>query len=448
MGILRKRRLINAAYFLGPLIIAAVVLFYKLGTLPPTLSLDEHRFAYFAANLNGSHYLPYFVGHDSFNDNHPTFMFYQILAGEKLIGPSIFAARFLPALYSFLTVAVFFFLIKELLGKKYACLGALILTLSYKFIALGRWLSETQIYLFTLTLSSLFLIKAAKDLQAKKFSSYRYIILMGLAVGLMFNTYAAAQVFLPVFPAVLIIMILKNRPPLKFFILALVLYSLSFLITASPMVVAYFKAPPGSFNSRKVDLPLFRTDVPLITKIKMFGRATEGTLKMFNIRGSAEPCYSYPGSKFLDPLSGLLLLIGLVFSFLKLNKWLATTIFGLFIVSMVPSFLSQIGAVPQEVRASGAIIFCVIYIVLALNSLGLLIKPPILRYTLLALVITVIAGLNLKSYFINQMQVNHLCQGSYDQAMVKEAIVSNLSSKQQNFLLYPVFNFTDELRLP
>jgi 4-amino-4-deoxy-L-arabinose transferase-like glycosyltransferase len=425
---------------LMPLVAALVVLFYKLGTLPPVLSLDEFRFAYFSANLNGSPYLPYFVKFDSFNDNHPTFLMYQIMNAEKILGPTLLAARFVPALYGFLTVIVFYFLIKELLNKNYAFIGAFVLLFSYKFIAFSRWLTETSIYLFTLTFSLFFWLKFFKSVEKRETrKSLFYSALLGLAVGLAQNTYFSAQVFLPAFPLLLLGLGLKNKLPLKLLVFSFTLYALGFFVGAAPMVLAYFKAPPGSFNSRRLDLPLFRNDVSPADKFHLFVYGTKQTLKMFNFKGSEQLCYSYPGSKFLDPLSGLLFLIGLFYSFLKLNKWLAASFFGLFLVALFPSFLSHPGAVPQEVRAAGAIIFTSLYVTLSLKAFASLVRNAVFRGLLVVLLLAALGILNLKSYFFDQMQTTSLCQGAYEAREVRETITKELTSKKQHFLIYPVF---------
>lgn len=437
LAIIKKYKEVLA--LLIPVFLSTTILFYKLGTLPKTVSLDEFRLGYFAANLNGAPYVPYFIKSDAYSDNHPTFYLYQILLSYKIFGPNPFALRFFAAFYGILTVAGFYLLIKRVSGRNLALIGSLVLAFSYKFIALSRWNSEAPIYFFFLTLAGYLLVSQQISILQGKSVSYRKAFLLGIVVGIMQHTYFSSQAFIPIFPVLLGTTLLFCKAGLKKLTLALIVFLSGFMFAIYPLLITIKNAPSGSFNSRKGELVILRSDVSIKDKMYAVKVSTLNTLKMFHFRGSEEPCYSFPGSKFLDPLSGLLLIIGIIYSIYKLPLILSFTFFSLFLTSLVPSFLSVIGATPHEVRAGAVIIFSALYITLSFDLLRQIIKPRFLKLVVFALAFGFIALTNLNNYFIKQMSVSHFCLGPVSSREVEKSVKENMSTRNKLFYVYNPF---------
>jgi len=292
--------------------ITFLILSYRLNDLPKKVSLDEVRNAGFAASLLNHGYTPYYAQFFEGWDTHNTFPLYNMLASMQVFGVSPFSLRFSGVFYGVLTVIAAYFLLLLLFGRFNAAAGALILAFSYKFIAFNRWAIETPFYFFFLVLSLLFFSKYYFSLTNKKASNnYLMLLLLGLTVGMLQHTYGSARMFLFAYPLILIFVMLSVRMSILRLTLSVFAFAFGLVLVMYPLIIAGRNLPKEAFDSRGGDLQIFR-EAPTKDRVWAIKWGFIRTIGMFNVKGSSESCYSYPGSKFLDPLSGIMFILGVL----------------------------------------------------------------------------------------------------------------------------------------
>ncbi|MEZ6053688.1 MAG: glycosyltransferase [Planctomycetaceae bacterium] len=125
------------------------------GLAYPLVEPDEGRYAEIGREMlrSGDWIIPR-LHHEPYLDKPP--LFYWLCATSfSLFGPTDWAARLVPALSAWLTVVVTYLFGCRLLGRTSAFLGTMTLTLSFGFVACGRFLILDSLLAF-LVVSSLF----------------------------------------------------------------------------------------------------------------------------------------------------------------------------------------------------------------------------------------------------------------------------------------------------
>lgn len=189
------------------IVLGTFLRFYKLGSVPRGLYLDESAIGYNAYSILKT-------GKDEFGKSFPV-MFrsfttfqspiytYLVVSLIPLVGLTPFSTRFPSALFGVLTLPVFYLLIKKLTseeyGKKLSLISTIFLSISPWHILYSRTAYESNIALFFLLLGSLLFLYSLKKRWlllissisfAISFSAYRAeIIIVPVLVLLLFLTY-------------------------------------------------------------------------------------------------------------------------------------------------------------------------------------------------------------------------------------------------------------------
>lgn len=207
-------------FFLLILLLAALLRFYQLGVNPPSLSWDEAAMGYNAFSIGNTlrseygRFLPlnYFA---SFGDYKPVLYVYTAVLPVKIFGLSEFAVRFPSAFFGVLTVAVTYFLVKELFPDNsprsvalshrprspaesaghlggvtpfslLPLLASFLLAVSPWHINLSRAGFEANLALFFLLLGVWFFLKGG-----------RFLLLAAISLVATFYTFNSCRVFVP-----------------------------------------------------------------------------------------------------------------------------------------------------------------------------------------------------------------------------------------------------------
>lgn len=162
---MKDRKFINFGLFLLILLLAFVLRFYKLGEIPTGLYRDETAIGYNAYSIlttgkdEYGRKLPLYF--QSFGDYKLPVYIYSTVVSVKLFGLNAFAVRFPSALFGFLTVIVFYFLVKELTkDENFSLLSTFIFSITPWTIHYNRATYEVSMSLFLYLLGTLFLIWA------------------------------------------------------------------------------------------------------------------------------------------------------------------------------------------------------------------------------------------------------------------------------------------------
>ncbi len=399
-------------FLLTPLVLGAVILFFKLGSLFQNLNGDEYAFLLISEQLKGEPYLPYLIWPKDLGSTH-TLLPYLIQIPIAFFGITNFAVRFIPALFGLLGIITFYLLLRNLFeSSQIAFIGATLLALTRWYFTISRLTYELSEMLFFAIANLLFLVlflKAKdekfkfKNLTVKK--SFVYVFLVGLTLGLLQHSYAAARIYPFLYLILFIFYFLYKRKKFLENVINFFLFSIAFLIIISPLIYVWLKHP-NAFDARGAEL-VFAQNLSFNDLIWSLKQSTLRTLGMFQLRGSDVSCYNLPNLPMLDPLSGFLFLVGLILSFTTLRPVYSFVFLAFLLFSLLPSILSYWPATPQGLRAAGSIVPIVLYTTIGLETVAKLFKKYYIH--IIVVVISVIAIVNLQIYFRYQPQLQDDC---------------------------------------
>lgn len=178
------------------ILVAALLRFYKLSTIPVGFNDDEAAFGYNAYSIlkygfdEWGRYFP-FPTFESFGDWKLVFYLYLTVVSQFIFGLSEFATRFPSALFGVFTTVATYFLAKELFDKRVGIVAALFVTISPWQIVASRNAFESDLLSFFITLGAYFFVKATKDI--------KYLIFSSVAFAICFYVYRSAWFFIPLF---------------------------------------------------------------------------------------------------------------------------------------------------------------------------------------------------------------------------------------------------------
>ncbi|MBI2018517.1 glycosyltransferase family 39 protein [Candidatus Daviesbacteria bacterium] len=219
-------------FFLLIILISAILRFYKLDVIPPSLSWDEVANGYNAytiANWGKDEWGKVFpLTFKSFEDDkHPVHIYFTALS-VKLLGLSDFSTRFPAALYGVLNVVVIFYLAKTLFASNLmGLLSALFLAISPYNLQFSRFNHEANFALFFFLLGFLLFLKGIRE--------NRIFLPWGFfSFGVSLLSYHPSKVVVPPLILLLIIFFFKDLLKIKkYFLMALLALSIIFMLMFS-----------------------------------------------------------------------------------------------------------------------------------------------------------------------------------------------------------------------
>lgn len=197
-------------------VVAFFFRFYKLSTLPVSLSHDEVAIGYNAFSIletgkdEYGRTLP--ILFRSFEDYKLPGYIYSTVLSESVFGPTPFAVRFTSAFLGVMTVLVFFFFVKKILEgsvshqEKLALLAAFLLAISPWHINFSRAAFEANGSLFFIVAGMTFLLYALK----KPFFYFPSAVFLVLSVYF----YYTSRIFLPI--VILVFFFMHKEQILKY----------------------------------------------------------------------------------------------------------------------------------------------------------------------------------------------------------------------------------------
>lgn len=245
-----------------PLIIAGILRFYMLGSLPPSLTWDEAAWGYNGYSLLAQgtdefgKLLPiaYF---ESFGDFKPPAYAYLAYAAVKTFGLNELATRLPSALFGTLTVPLTFFLVLRIFPSSkdrrvYAFFASLFLAISPWHINLSRAAFEANVATFFIVAGVWLFLKAIDDRKL-------YLVFSGICFVLSMYTFNTARIVSPLLVVLLTICfrdsLRKNLKPV------LIAGILSFLVLLP--AIPFLLSDQASLRYREVNI---FSDISLVEK--------------------------------------------------------------------------------------------------------------------------------------------------------------------------------------
>ncbi|PIY72321.1 hypothetical protein COY87_01585 [Candidatus Roizmanbacteria bacterium CG_4_10_14_0_8_um_filter_33_9] len=421
------------------------VVFFEFLNIPKNTTFDEIEFAKLALQLNNKPYTPYSM----YATGHATLYFYIILFSFKLFGVSLFSLRLPSAIFGVINPLIFYFIMKKVFkpfchpefisrslnNKKMPkpsqeeqvrhdnfLLQYLPLILSFIFITLrwyfnfARFGFEVTFLLFLELTSLLFILLFSEKKQIK------YLILSGIFTGLAYNSYQPGRIFIlvPFFFLVTKVLI-NNVVPIKVGVHQSILNR--FRIKSGMTILLYFLIPfiilisPLTFylNIHK-DTRFYQQFYPdnhemtLQEKETFFVRNLSSTIGIFNIKGDVNGRHNYPNKSALNPILGILFIVGLCISVKGLKKNNNQMFLLWFFLSLAPTLVTYPWENPNMLRTFTVIPSVIYFIGLAIKTIldikiiQKIIYRKILFMTIFGLIF-ISSVYELRTYFVHQSTV-------------------------------------------
>jgi len=315
-------------------IISAFLIFFHFTEIPKYLAFDEIEFTKLALSLDNKPYTTY----SQLATGHSTLYFYILLASLKTFGINVFALRLPAAIFGILSVLLFYLIMKktfkqlnnETMKQWFPFFLSLILLSSRWFLNFARFSFEATFLLFLELLSIYFLIKFDEKLKAKtpflrqspgapmgvwrskKTVSSFYILFSGIFAGLSFISYTPGRIFF-ILPIGYLFLTMKqwNNETMK----RLLVFLIPFIIIITPLTL-YLSTNQDS----RIDKLFFWRNHEMTLNEKIIGTANnvKTITLMFFTKGDMNGKHNYPGKPALNPILGVLFVVGL---FLTMKQW-------------------------------------------------------------------------------------------------------------------------------
>ncbi|MDD2731761.1 MAG: glycosyltransferase family 39 protein [Candidatus Pacebacteria bacterium] len=300
------------------------------------------------------------------NNGREGLFFWVVALSFYIFGPSIWAIKFTAAVFGFFTILGIYLLAKEISKTlNYDNFKSDLISLfSTFFAAISFWhtlfsrLGFRAIMVpFFIVFGFYFLFKGLN----KKDRNYILFIISGFFFGLGFYSYISYRFVVMIGIIVLIpwLIIYKKNNELKSFATAVLLLFLAVIIFALPIGI-YFLENPEDFFGRAAGVSVLQSENPIKESVKSF----ISHLAMFNFYGDANWRHNYSGSPMLLWPVGILFLLGIiislirVFTSLKVKDYYSFSVFifltAWFFIMLLPGFLSSEG-IPHSLRVIGVI---------------------------------------------------------------------------------------------
>lgn len=323
------------------LFVAAFLRFMALDELPPGLYRDE---AY-----NGLDALEVLRGHtpiffEANNGREPLFIYLEALS-VALLGRSPGALRLVSAVVGALTIPAFYWLARELFGRRVATYVAILAAATVWTLNLSR------VAFRAVTLPPLAAISLALLWRGQAQRRWGRMALAGAIYGLAFYTYLAAR-FSAVALAVFILYCALWRRD-QFWLRGWLVFVLAALIVAAPLGV-YFLTHWSAMMARAGQVSVFSEAINhgnlWGTLLRHAGRVARG----FFYRGDFIPRHNVPLRPVFDPLVGLAFLAGVG---LAIRRARHNAAYGLTLIwfgaMLLPTVLAE--DAPHMLRGSGVL---------------------------------------------------------------------------------------------
>ncbi len=401
------------------ILLALVLRFYRLDSIPPSLHSDEVDIAYNAYSIlktardEHGNFLP--VSLRSFGDWKPALESYLMIPGLLIFGLNEWAVRLPSALLGTASVLVIYYLILTLnryQNHKLALLVALFITISPWHLHQSRAILHTATGLFFLSLGTLLLLKSG--------TKRIYLILSILSIGLTFYAYHSFRI---VSLLLVFFIAVKYRKDIvkadRYTILAIV----SAILVILPLVIGFINEPNvlfgrvktiSIFYSQEVNLKIWRSQTedglsnikPLISRSfhnKPYNYFLEIAKRYFQhlepayllIKGDAAAPFKIPNMGVLYSIDGLFLAIGLYLAVRGHKKYLF--IIYWLLIAIIPGALSYL--TPAHNRTFNAVIPFITII-----SLGFIYLSR-LFHKRLVVILTTLYCLNFVYYLYNYYKI-------------------------------------------
>ncbi len=410
-----NRIVVNWKYVLTGLLISGLAIFmrlYMFSSIPYGTWFDEADIGLNAVKIvEGTGELPvYNIGLQS----QPLHFTYLVSLSFRLFGENTLSIRIVSAVFGLLGVGAAYLLGNEIRGSRFGLILAF-------FFAAGRWhVTFSRLGFITVTTSFFLLITFFFLFRALRTKKPLDFGLGGAALGFGLD-FAIAFRVIPI--AVLLYFVYwvvqsrRNRsnssiPGILWTINAAV-FMIGIGLTVAP-VAQYAVRQPENFWSRTSQVSIFQTrEEPDLGRALMSNSVEH--LLMFNYKGDRNGRHNLPGEPILDPISGVLFVLGLGLVLSRLKQPIEFSFLVIFVLGLATGIFSLDFESPQAQRSAVAIPAVYFFTSLAFESIWLSFRRSgssqirlLLLTSLLMFIGAAVVYLNAHTYFVRQARDPHV----------------------------------------
>ncbi|HEY65032.1 MAG TPA: hypothetical protein G4O02_10725, partial [Caldilineae bacterium] len=297
----------------------------------------------------------------------PSLYAYYLVVLFRTLGTTFIALKAASLIPAILTVAALYPLARLMFGPAVALASTALLAFARWHLTMSRWgWNELGPPLFQL-LATYFLIRGTRERHGRDFA------LAGLFLGLGMYTYLASRLVVLVIVAYLAYRILFERGFLRRTWRGLILFLLIYGVTFAPLAETYARNPFTFLNrSRQVSIArdIERAGGDLMALVqpwkwrerdqariawRVLRRNLMAHVKMFHLRGDHNPRHNLPGEPMLDPVTGVLFVLGLGYALCRLDDHRQALLVFWIPITLLGGILSTAGEAPQGYRTLGVV---------------------------------------------------------------------------------------------
>lgn len=379
-------------------VIAFFLRSYKLSSLPWGFFLDEGFNALDSKNIWDGLYHPVFL---TGNGGREALFFYFQALGIGIFGNTIFAVRFMAALFGAMFVPALYFLGRKLFSDKIGLLSAIAATFSawqLHFSRIGfRYILLPVITAFACTLFINLLERKSK----------KWAIVGGIVLGIGLYTYVPYRLFPFVLGGYLIHRIIITPSLFKETIKQLLIFSIITIAVISPLLYFFIYKSPWVLERVKQTIALPQAGIFSTGMLIRIGRS----FAEFFLWGDPLLRHSIPTFPLFSLIFAVLWIAGLIIALrnIKQPKYLLLLLWH--VIMIVPTVISV--GIPSSSRSIGVAPAAFILIGIAMHwlwkSISNLVKEKhrYLSSTIMMLIILFAASQELSNYFIFWQKVGN-----------------------------------------
>ena len=322
------------------LLIAFGLRTFDLLRVPPGLHNDEVAFAEITETVTYGRLAIFFPE----NIGNEGLAYYFAAPFMKVLGLNVLAIRLPAAFISMIAACVIWAFTRRLFGAVAAITALAAFAVVFWTVAFGRIALHVVMMVPLATLAAYCVWRAQSSRRVK-----RWWMLSGLCIGLAIDTYTAARILPVILIAFGIYTLIAHRSAWRRWWGGIAIALVAAGLVAAPLFITLAQNPAED------QLGFFDIDRPLRElrqgNLQPVSETTLRTLGMFGFVGDPLPYYGIPDRPFLEPISFLLLLIGLLMALWRWRQPEYAFLAIWFFVSLLPGMLSQ--PAPNSTRTLG-----------------------------------------------------------------------------------------------
>jgi hypothetical protein len=394
----------------------------KLYTLPWQINSDEVVIAQYARELLTKDDVDLFGPSNYFRFPALIFVVFGRLA-EALGGVTFFNMRSVHALSGLAIIIPAYFFFRLHLSRFLASMATMLVMSNHALLFISRMVLRNNVGLLNEVVALFFLYQGLKR------QSLFHAFVGGALAGFSFYQYSPSRIIFGVWIVYLIVLgIYQYKATLRPIIKIGAVSCSAFVIAIIPMVIATMKLPelPVGQDYEKQQLLIYPEGrlhqqqwSSTLSPVAGVKKNILNGLTMFN-RALHDQGYMYPnyglGSGFVDPITGILLWVGVVsLLFKRQKKDFDVLIISSFII-LWAIFIFIVNKTPFYTRLLIMLPFVALCVVIALHAIATLLKPKVIKLTphlgavfipaVISIGVIIIVGWNLALFWnVNQVGV-------------------------------------------